>query len=66
MWFPNMSDTNQAVQAQKKKLERRNCTIRVAKTKALIVGFPMGRLITLRCAINEGNNPENVCEYDFL
>ena len=44
MWFPNRSDTNQAVQSQKQArslkfssyVERRNCTIRVAKTKALI------------------------------
>ena len=43
MWFPNRSDTNRAVQAQKMArvilhLESRGtaCTIRVAKTKALI------------------------------
>ena len=38
MWFPNRSDTNRPVQSQKKslKLEIPNCTIRVAKTKALI------------------------------
>ena len=41
MWFPNRSDTNRAVQAQKRaarslKFRKRNCTIQVAKTKALI------------------------------
>ena len=40
MWFPNSSDTNQAVQAQKAGnfgfRKWRNCSIRVAKTNALI------------------------------
>ena len=43
MWFPNRPDTNQAVQSQKqaKSLKfrikkKRKCSIRVAKTKALI------------------------------
>ena len=41
MWFPNRSDTNQAAQSQKqarslKFRQKRKCTIRVAKTKALI------------------------------
>ena len=43
MWFLNRSDTNRAVQAQKLASslkfglrKYRNCTIRVAKTKALI------------------------------
>ena len=43
MWFPNRSDTDQAVESQKqaKSLnfgfkKKRKCTIRVAKTKALI------------------------------
>ena len=36
MWFPNMSDTNRAVQVQKMAIEAGNCTIPVAKTKALI------------------------------
>ena len=39
MWFPNKSDTNQAIQSQKQARSlkfRRKCTVRVAKTKALI------------------------------
>ena len=43
MWFPNRSDTIQAAQSQKQArnlkfqiLKKRKCTIRVAKTKALI------------------------------
>ena len=44
LWFSNGSDTNQAVQAQKIargwkcliQKKKRNCTILVAKTKALI------------------------------
>ena len=42
MWFPNRSDTNQAVQAQnmarglKFWITYRNCTILVAKTKVLM------------------------------
>ena len=42
MWFPTRSDTNRPVQSQKRtktlKFRKKNCTIRVAKTKALI-GF---------------------------
>ena len=40
MWFSNRSDTNRPVQAQK-----RNCTIRVAKTKALISFAVTSKLI---------------------
>ena len=52
MWFPNRSDTNQAVQSQKMARslnfgvkERRNCIIRVAKTKALISFAVTAKLI---------------------
>ena len=43
MWFPNRSDTNRPVQRQVK--QRRNCTIRVAKTKALISFAVTAKLI---------------------
>ena len=49
MWFPNRSDTNRPVQAQKRagslKFQVRNCTIRVAKTKALISFAVTAKLI---------------------
>ena len=52
MWFPNRSDTNRAVQAQKRPRslkfgvkQRRNCTIRVAKAKALISFAVTAKLI---------------------
>ena len=47
MWFPNRSDTNWAVQAQKRarSLKFWNCTIRVAKTKALISFAVTAKLI---------------------
>ena len=57
MWFPNMSGTNQAVQSQKQarslKLnfgfkKKRKCTIRVAKTKALIYQIRGNREADLR------------------
>ena len=43
-WFPSWSNTNRAAQPQKmardlKFQKKRNCTIRVAKTKALISVF---------------------------
>ena len=45
-WFPTLSDTNQAVQLQKMARDLKfrihkveNCTISVAKTKALICVF---------------------------
>ena len=52
MWFPNRSDTNRFVQAQKRarslkfrvKVEE-DCTIRVAKTKALISFAVTAKLI---------------------
>ena len=46
MWFPNRSDTNRAVQAQERARSlKRNCTIRVAKTKALISFAVTAKLI---------------------
>ena len=54
MWFPNRSDTNRAVQAQKMArslkfrisvVQKRNCTIRVAKTKALVSFAVTAKLI---------------------
>ena len=63
MWFPNRPDTNRPVQSQKMAIEtgnfgfrkKRNCSIRVAKTKALIsfavtatdlhLCFRLGRLL---------------------
>ena len=47
MWFPNRSDINRAVQAQKmaRDWKLRNCTIRVAKTKALISFAVTAKLI---------------------
>ena len=51
MWFPTRPDTNRAVQSQKvdtgwKILDlERNCTIRVAKTKALISFAVTAKLI---------------------
>ena len=52
MWFPNRSDTNQVVQAQNMVRDghfgfrnQRNCTIRVAKTKALISFAVTAKLI---------------------
>ena len=50
MWFLNRSDTNQAVQSQKqarslKFRKKRKCTIRVAKTKALISFAVTAKLI---------------------
>ena len=51
-WFPTWSDTNQAVQLQKMARglkfgfrNKRNCTIRVAKTKALISFAVTAKLI---------------------
>ena len=55
MWFPNRSATNRPVQAQKMArgwkfgfTKLRNCTIRVAKTKALISYAVTAKLI---CAL---------------
>ena len=54
MWLPNRSDTNQAVQSQKQARslkfriyfkKKRNCTIRVAKTKTLISFAVTAKLI---------------------
>ena len=53
MWFPNRSDTNRPVQSQKMDREAgnfgfrksRNCTIHVAKTKALISFAVTAKLI---------------------
>ena len=53
MWFPNRSDTNRAVQSQKIArglkfwfyIEERNCSIGVAKTKALISFAVSAKLI---------------------
>ena len=52
MWFPNRSDTNGPVQAQKRARSynfgfkwKRNCTIRVAKAKALISFAVTAKLI---------------------
>ena len=46
MWFPKMSDTNWAVQAHKMARGwKRNCTIRVAKTKVLISFAVTAKLI---------------------
>ena len=46
MWFLNKSDTNQAVQAGNFGFRKyRNCTIRVAKTKALISFAVTAKLI---------------------
>ena len=48
MWFPTRSDTNRPVQAQKRARSlkfRKNCTIRVAKTKALISLAVIAKLI---------------------
>ena len=52
MWFPNRSDTNQAVQAQKTARgwkfglrKKRNCTIPVTKIKALISFSVIAKLI---------------------
>ena len=52
MWFPDRSDTNQAVQSQKRARslnfgfkKKRKCTIRVAKTKALISFAVTAKLI---------------------
>ena len=51
MWFPNRSNTNQAVQSQKIEAgtfgfrKRSNCTMRVAKTKALISFAVTAKLI---------------------
>ena len=52
MWFPNRSDINRAVQLQKQARsfnfgfkKKRNCTIRVAKTKALISFAVTAKLI---------------------
>ena len=50
MWFPTRSDTNQAVQSHKqarslKFRTQRKCSIRVAKTKALISFAVTAKLI---------------------
>ena len=53
MWFPNRSDTNRPVHAQKRArslkfriyVPKRNCTIRVAKAKALISFAVTAKLI---------------------
>ena len=52
MWFTNRSDTNRPAQAQKRARslkfgvkQRRNCTIRVAKTKTLISFTVTAKLI---------------------
>ena len=48
MWFPNRSDTNRAVQAQKMARDWKfldNCTIRVGKIKALISFAVTAKLI---------------------
>ena len=53
MWFPNRSDTNRPVQSQKMARDwkfldlksKRNCTTRVAKTKALISFAVTAKLI---------------------
>ena len=47
MWFPNRSDTNRPVQAQEiaRDWKLSNCTIRVAKTKALISFAVTAKLI---------------------
>ena len=49
MWFPNRSDINQAAQSQKQAnfrfKKKRKCTIRVAKTKALISFAVTAKLI---------------------
>ena len=50
MWFPNRSDTNRPVQLQKQARSlkfRINCTIRVAKTKALISFAVTAKLICI-------------------
>ena len=53
MWFTTRSDTNKAVQSQKMPIglnfkKNRDCTIRVAKTKALISFAVTAKLI---CAL---------------
>ena len=53
IWVPTRSDTNRAVQSQKIEagnfgFRKRNCTIRVAKTKALISFAVTAKLI---CAL---------------
>ena len=48
LWFPNRSDTNRAIQAQKTARGWKiwmTCTIRVAKTKALISFAVTAKLI---------------------
>ena len=47
MWLPNMPNTNRPVQSQKmaRFKNKRNCTIRVAKTKALISFTVTAKLI---------------------
>ena len=52
MWFPTRSDTNQALLAQKMARggnlgfrKKKNCTIRVVKTKALISFAVTAKLI---------------------
>ena len=46
MWFPNRSDTNRPVQAQKQARSLKFCSsIRVAKTKALISSVVTAKLI---------------------
>ena len=76
MWFPNRFDTNRPVQAQKMARgwkskfgfrKKRDCTIRVAKTKALISSYceadlrlclSLCRLLVFPC----GGYPLNVLE----